>query len=293
MPRTAARSSFRPFKRTPPSSGVRRSPGRDAVVCPPPNSRRPSADVQAWPLAGCVRDLRARPLSDFYGRHRPVRRGVGRGDTRRRGRGGSTACDLAAPARLEKRETRVEPLGWLQESMSNIAASGPRLRTGTPPTRLSWPQHSWMCPHSTSRGCLSSITRSTAALPSPRSTCPFGGECTSSTAPVGSAARRCSSCSSYRSKLQPHGVSGIPPPRPGLRQGEVPAGAREGENSFGDSGYGGPCPPEGDPPHRYVFTLYAVTSTPELASGASLEQLRAAIAETAIARGRLTGRFAR
>jgi Raf kinase inhibitor-like YbhB/YbcL family protein len=85
----------------------------------------------------------------------------------------------------------------------------------------------------------------------------------------------------------------IAPSSSGLRQGEVPAGAREGENSFGDSGYGGPCPPEGDQPHRYVFTLYAVTSTPELDAGASPEQVRAAIAEHAIARGQLTGRFAR
>lgn len=85
----------------------------------------------------------------------------------------------------------------------------------------------------------------------------------------------------------------IAPSNSGLRQGEVPAGAREGENSFGDSGYGGPCPPEGDQPHRYVFTLYAVTSTPELDAGASPEEVRAAIAEHVIARGQLTGRFAR
>ena len=27
---------------------------------------------------------------------------------------------------------------------------------------------------------------------------------------------------------------------------------------FGQSGYGGPCPPAGDKPHRYVFTVYAL-----------------------------------
>jgi Raf kinase inhibitor-like YbhB/YbcL family protein len=27
---------------------------------------------------------------------------------------------------------------------------------------------------------------------------------------------------------------------------------------FGKPGYGGPCPPEGDHPHRYLFTVFAV-----------------------------------
>jgi Raf kinase inhibitor-like YbhB/YbcL family protein len=27
---------------------------------------------------------------------------------------------------------------------------------------------------------------------------------------------------------------------------------------FGRPGYGGPCPPAGDKPHRYIFTVYAV-----------------------------------
>jgi Raf kinase inhibitor-like YbhB/YbcL family protein len=31
-----------------------------------------------------------------------------------------------------------------------------------------------------------------------------------------------------------------------------------GGNSFGKTGYGGPCPPAGDGPHRYRFTLHAL-----------------------------------
>jgi Raf kinase inhibitor-like YbhB/YbcL family protein len=27
---------------------------------------------------------------------------------------------------------------------------------------------------------------------------------------------------------------------------------------FGAPGYGGPCPPQGDHPHRYLFTVFAV-----------------------------------
>jgi len=85
----------------------------------------------------------------------------------------------------------------------------------------------------------------------------------------------------------------IAPTATALREGQVPAGAREGENSFGDRGYGGPCPPEGDEPHRYVFVLYGLRSALELDAGASPEQVRAAIAERAIARGELTARFGR
>jgi Raf kinase inhibitor-like YbhB/YbcL family protein len=38
----------------------------------------------------------------------------------------------------------------------------------------------------------------------------------------------------------------------------LPAGALQTRTDFGTPGYGGPCPPEGDHPHRYLFTLYAV-----------------------------------
>ncbi|BDG01316.1 YbhB/YbcL family Raf kinase inhibitor-like protein [Anaeromyxobacter oryzae] len=47
--------------------------------------------------------------------------------------------------------------------------------------------------------------------------------------------------------------------------GASPAGGTQGYTDFGVSAYGGPCPPAGDKPHRYVFTLYAVKSA-DLAS---------------------------
>lgn len=42
------------------------------------------------------------------------------------------------------------------------------------------------------------------------------------------------------------------------RTPKMPAGALEMRTDFGTTGYGGPCPPPGDKPHRYVFTLYAL-----------------------------------
>lgn len=58
--------------------------------------------------------------------------------------------------------------------------------------------------------------------------------------------------------------------------GSLPAPAFGGHNDFHDTGmggangnYGGPCPPVGDAPHRYVFTLYAL-SVPDLHVAASI-----------------------
>jgi Raf kinase inhibitor-like YbhB/YbcL family protein len=66
-------------------------------------------------------------------------------------------------------------------------------------------------------------------------------------------------------------IYNIPADSLGLTQGagnaaaSLPAGAFGGNNDFLDTGatgsngnYGGPCPPAGDAPHRFIFTLYAL-----------------------------------
>lgn len=55
--------------------------------------------------------------------------------------------------------------------------------------------------------------------------------------------------------------------------GETEPSPVEGANDFGDTGYGGPCPPPGDGPHRYFFRLYALDTTLELGPGASKAQV--------------------
>lgn len=42
--------------------------------------------------------------------------------------------------------------------------------------------------------------------------------------------------------------------------GTLPAGALQTRSDFGAPGYGGPCSPEGDHPHRYLFTVFAVAT---------------------------------
>ena len=39
---------------------------------------------------------------------------------------------------------------------------------------------------------------------------------------------------------------------------KLPEAAKQVATDFGVPGWGGPCPPVGDKPHRYVFTLYAL-----------------------------------
>jgi Raf kinase inhibitor-like YbhB/YbcL family protein len=74
--------------------------------------------------------------------------------------------------------------------------------------------------------------------------------------------------------------------------GSMPAGSQEGANSFGRSGYGGPCPPAGRP-HHYRFQLYALDIRVDLPAGAERGRLESAMQGHLIAEGQITGIYGR
>jgi Raf kinase inhibitor-like YbhB/YbcL family protein len=88
---------------------------------------------------------------------------------------------------------------------------------------------------------------------------------------------------------------GIEPTVDSIEQGAPPPAALEGANSSGDVGYTGPCPPEGDDPHRYVFTVYALDEkvSDDLATGATADELLSAIECCVRSQGSLTGTYGR
>jgi Raf kinase inhibitor-like YbhB/YbcL family protein len=81
-------------------------------------------------------------------------------------------------------------------------------------------------------------------------------------------------------------VFDISPQTTNIQAGQIPAGARQARNSKGTVGYDPPCPVNQS--HLYRFTVYALGSTLSLRPGASVKSAWSAIAQAAIARGRLT-----
>ena len=68
-------------------------------------------------------------------------------------------------------------------------------------------------------------------------------------------------------------------------------GAIQGLNSWGRTGYSGPCPPSGT--HRYFFKVYALDAMLNLDSKATKKDLLEAMARHILAEGQVMGKYKR
>lgn len=85
-------------------------------------------------------------------------------------------------------------------------------------------------------------------------------------------------------------VFNIPASISQINEGEEPQGTT-GKNSWGRTGYGGPCPPSGT--HRYFFKLYALDTMLDLEQGASKKKILKAMEGHILAQGKLMGKYKR
>jgi Raf kinase inhibitor-like YbhB/YbcL family protein len=88
-------------------------------------------------------------------------------------------------------------------------------------------------------------------------------------------------------------VTHIAPDSGGTAENATPPSGSASRNGFGEPGWGGPRPPVGDPPHRYVFHLYALDHTPTIREDLPPQDLHRTLSAEAKATGTLVGLFAR
>jgi Raf kinase inhibitor-like YbhB/YbcL family protein len=91
----------------------------------------------------------------------------------------------------------------------------------------------------------------------------------------------------------PPDTSALPAGAGDPKKGQMPTGAVQGRNDYGNVGYGGPCPPPGTP-HHYNFKLYALkVAKLEVPQGASAALIGFNVRAQALAEAQLTGMYGR
>ena len=86
---------------------------------------------------------------------------------------------------------------------------------------------------------------------------------------------------------------GVKPDARSIRAGAPPAGSKTADNDAGKPGWTGPCPPEGDSQHHYVFSVRALGEPIDAANGADAGTARDEIDKATIAQGEITGTYGR
>lgn len=80
-------------------------------------------------------------------------------------------------------------------------------------------------------------------------------------------------------------------PKTGSIAHDGPVPGTQGMNEMQVAGYGGPCPPVGDTPHHYIFTIYALDET--VTGSLDGPALLKAIDGHVLAKAEVVGRFGR
>jgi Raf kinase inhibitor-like YbhB/YbcL family protein len=86
-------------------------------------------------------------------------------------------------------------------------------------------------------------------------------------------------------------LAGIAPSAGGIAEDGTLPGSIEGATSFGETGWGGPCPPSGT--HTYRFTLYALSQQAEVADGFGESELAVYTDTASLAVAQMTGTYTR
>jgi Raf kinase inhibitor-like YbhB/YbcL family protein len=90
----------------------------------------------------------------------------------------------------------------------------------------------------------------------------------------------------------PAAASGLP--RAVGKSSTLPKGAREGKNDFEVGDFGGACPPVGDKPHRYEFTIHALkVERLDAPENATLKAIESLIRANEIGSARVTAKYGR
>lgn len=92
----------------------------------------------------------------------------------------------------------------------------------------------------------------------------------------------------------PAGTTTLPAGAGGGEGNGLPPGAVQSRTDFGQPGYGGACPPAGDAPHRYVFTVHALDAAHlDLPTEASAAMVGFVLGRHRLGQATLTARYGR